>query len=104
AGFLQRGSGRCPDVYAQFARNELSERRFAESGRPKKKAMIQRLASRFGGVNPHAQTVFHLVLPYELRQALWSKRQLDDRLVGERLRCGDFRTRHRYTVSVSGWT
>ena len=51
--------------------------------------MVERLASGERGIDPDSQTLFDFLLADELGEPLRAEGQLDDRLLGERLRCGD---------------
>ena len=58
------------DVDAQFARDELRERCFAEAGRAEEERVIQRFAAREGGVDIDAQTLLDLLLADKLIETL----------------------------------
>lgn len=58
------------DVDAQFPRDELSERSFAEAGRAEEERVIQRFAAGEGGVDIDAQTLLDLLLANELVKTL----------------------------------
>ena len=78
AGLLERGPRRRANVHAELARDELGQRRLAQSGRPEEERVVERLAAAERGVDVDAQAVLHLLLADELRQPLRAERELDD--------------------------
>ena len=97
-GFLERGPGARADVDAQLARDQLGQRRLAESRRSEEERVVERLASRDRRVDGDPEAVLHLLLADELREPLRPKRQLDDGLLGKHFRRRDLGSGHRYTL------
>ena len=85
-GFSSAGPEVRADVDAELARDQLGERRLAESRRAEEERVIERLAPRQRRVDVDAQRFLHLVLADELGQPLRAERELDDALVRNDLR------------------
>ncbi len=64
------------EIDAELARDDLRERRLAESGRPDEQHMIERLAARFGGLDEDAEILARRFLPGEIGEALRAHRRL----------------------------
>ena len=85
-GFSSAGPEVVRMLTPQLARDQLGQRRLAESRRAEEERVIERLAARERGVDVDAQAVLHLLLPDELRQPLRAERELDDGLARRALR------------------
>ena len=94
ARLLERRPGARADVDAQLARDQLGERRLAESRRSEEQRVIERLTPGERRVDEDPQAVLHLLLPDELREPLRPERQLDRGLVGQHFGCRDLGSRH----------
>ena len=71
-----RPGGRA-EADAEFARDDLRQRRLAEAGRPDEQHMIERLAARFRRLDEHAQILARRLLADELVERLGAQRGVD---------------------------
>ena len=65
---------------AHFIGEDLGQRCFAETGRPVKQHVVQRLSAEFRRVNGDPDTLFDFLLSYIIIQRLRTKRVLDIRV------------------------
>ena len=96
ARLLQRRPRARADVDAELARDQLGERRLAESRRAEEERVVERLAPGERRVDVDAEALLDLLLADELREPLRPQRQLDDGLVGQDFRCRDLGAGHDF--------
>src|SRR5204862_2676369 len=70
------GARRRTEVHAQFARDDLGQRGFAEAGRPDKQHVVERLAPGSRGLDEDGQIGARLSLTDEFAEPLRTQRQL----------------------------
>ena len=81
AWLFQHRSRRLPQVDAQFARDDVRQRRLAESRRPEQQHVIERLAPVARGLDEDAQLVADLLLPDVFVEDLRPQRTLEHLLL-----------------------
>ena len=99
---FQGGTRRRGKVHPKFAGHQVGESRLAKARRAKKERVIQRFLARAGGRDRDAEAILDFLLADELDQSLGAKGQLDDALVGDGFRRGNFGAAHtaEYTVAT----
>src|SRR3546814_16685138 len=65
-----------PEADAEFARDDLCQRRLAESGRPDEEDVIERFGAGAGGADEDLQILAHRPLADEVVQRLRPQRQI----------------------------
>ena len=73
---VQHRPGGHLNIHTQLVGNNIREGGLAQSGRPVKEYMVQRLASLFGRPNKHAKVVQHILLTRKTVESFGTQRPL----------------------------
>ena len=76
AGLGDHRAGGRAEIDAEFARDDLRQRRLAEAGRPDEQHVIQRLAARLGRFDEYFQVLAHRLLTREVGEHLRPQRDV----------------------------
>ena len=81
-GLLQHRAAGLAQVDAQFGRNDVGERRFAQARRAKQQHVVQRLATHLGRADENLQLLANLHLTHILVEQLGAQGALNRLLLG----------------------
>ena len=76
-GAFDRGARRPAQINAEFARDDMGERGFAEARRPREENVVEDLAAHARRLDRHAENFFEALLADELRNRARAQRKVE---------------------------
>ena len=89
AGLFDDRAGSRFDIGTYVVRDDIRERRLAESGRAAEEDVGQRFVAGFGGLRHDLEAFLDAILPGEIFKALWPQRCLERLFAGIQFRCDE---------------